>query len=238
MNKEMKTGRANMGPVPENIARFNQDDQIDWWQGVKCKTKGAFTCTHGSKQGFSSESAPYGPGTAHDTLFSDDEKGWNMIVEAGTGHYQNIELNAAPNGNRWLPASIFNGFGGSFRQHHNKKHSLFFTDLCLVFKHTNSASYRLTSDGRLNDKKEIKDIFYRFSTTAYIDEIRAWGNDWLFYGVIIRVTNGSGSGKDQSELSVRNFRVYTKQDNKQNNNRLIPPAPRPDSERGNPAKFS
>ena len=92
-------------------------------------------------------------------------------------------------------------------------------------------TYIFTSDGQLSNSKGIKDLYYTFSTQAYIDEIRSWGNDWLFYGVIVRVANNKGTGSDQSEVSCRNFRVFTKATSLSSNHRLICPAPRSEADR-------
>ena len=92
-------------------------------------------------------------------------------------------------------------------------------------------TYIFSSDGRLSNSGGIREVYYTFSTQAYIDEIRAWGNDWLFYGVILRVTNPGGAGSDQSEVSCRNFRVFTKGSTLSSNHRLIVPAPRSKADR-------
>ena len=220
---------SNMGTIPSNIDDFNNADQVDWLVGVQSKAKGEIKCGYGSKRTFSSQSSPYGNGSAKSTLFSTDV-GWNAILTNGNSHYQNFELRYKDK-NRWCPASIFNGFGGQFKQHHNKAHSMYFTDLALIFKGATDEKYIFTSDGHLSNGKGTKDIYYTFSTQAYIDEIRSWGNDWLFYGVILRVSNPGGSGSDQSEVSCRNFRVFTKASSLSSNHRLICPAPRSDADR-------
>ena len=96
-------------------------------------------------------------------------------------------------------------------------------------KYDNSWIY--TSDGKLSNSKGQKDLYYRFSTQSYIDEIRGWGNDWLFYGVILRVSNPGGAGSDSSEVSCRNFRVFTKGSSLSSNHRLICPSPRTEANR-------
>ena len=221
---------ANMGLPPSNSSDFNKADQVDWLVGVSTKTKGEIKCNYGSKRTFSSQSAPYGPGSAKSTLFSND-KGWSCIVTNGSGHWSNFELSFKDK-SRWCPAAIFNGFGGLFKQHNNKKHSMYFTDLALVFMGRFEDKWIYTSDGRLSNSKGEKEVYYRFSTQSYIDEIRSWGVNWLFYGVILRVENpGSGAGSDQSEVSCRNFRVFTKGSTLSSNHRLIVPQARDTSRR-------
>ena len=229
-NKNAPCIPSNMGTIPENSSDFNKAAQVDWLVGVRSTAKSEVVCNYGSKRTLTSEGSPYGNGSAKDTLFSLD-KGWSAIVTSGSGHYQNFELRFKDK-SRWCPASIFNGFGGLFKQHNDKKHSMYFTDLALIFMGAQDENYIFTSDGRLSNSKGEKELYYKFSTQSYIDEIRAWGNDWLFYGVILRVENpGSGVGSDQSEVSCSNFRVFTKGSTLSSNHRLVCPAPRSKADR-------
>jgi len=228
-NQSAPSVPSNMGTIPSNVSDFNNADQVDWLVGVQSKKKGKVVCDYGSKRTLSSESGPYGGGSAKSTLFGPN-KGWDLIITNGASHYQNIELRWKDK-NRWCPASIFNGFGGQFKQNHNKTHSMYFTDLALVFMGASEEKYIFTSDGRCGNSKGIKEFYYTFSTQSYIDEIRSWGNDWLFYGVVVRVANNKGTSSDQSEVSCRNFRVFTKTSSLSSNHRLICPAPRSEADR-------
>ena len=231
-NKRIPSVPADMGSVPSSLDDFNNADQLDWLVGVRAKMKGKIVAGYGSQRTLNSAKA-YGAGTAKTTLFS-TAKGWDLIQNNGTNHDCNIELTAATGTNRWCPASIFNGFGGQFKQNHNKTHSMYFTDLALVFHHASNDDWRYTTDGRCGNSKGIKTFYYRFSTQSYIDEIRSWGSDWLFYGVILRVANDKGALDDQSEVSCFNFRVFTKGSASGSANRLMCPAPRSDADRGTP----
>lgn len=222
---------SNMGTIPSNIDDFNNADQVDWLVGVSSKAKGSVTCNYGSKRTLSSSGTPYGGGSPKTTLFGPTGKGWDMIIKNGSSHYQNIELSFKDK-NRWCPASLFNGFGGQFKQNHNKAHSMYFTDLALVFMGVTEEKYIFTSDGRCGNSKGNREFYYTFSTQSYIDEIRSWGNDWLFYGVIVRVANDGGiQAGDSSEVSCRNFRVFTQATSLSSNHRLICPAPRSQDDR-------
>ena len=228
-NQSAPSVPSNMGTIPSTLADFNNADQVDWLVGVQSKAKGEVVCNYGSKRTLSSQSAPYGNGSAKSTLFS-TAQGWSAILTNGSSHYQNFELRWKEK-NRWCPASIFNGFGGQFKQHNDKAHSMYFTDLALIFMGKYDETFIFTSDGKLSNSKGVKDVYYTFSTQAYIDEIRGWGNDWLFYGVILRVSNPGGAGSDQSEVSCRNFRVFTKASSLSTNHRLICPSPRTQANR-------
>ena len=228
-NQSAPSVKTNMGTIPSNLSDFNAADQVDWLVGVSSKAKGEIKCGYGSKRILSSQGGPYGNGSAKSTLFS-SATGWSCILTNGSSHYQNFEVSFKDK-NRWCPASIFNGFGGQFKQHHDKAHSMYFTDLALVFMGRYDNSWIYTSDGKLSNSKGQKDLYYRFSTQSYIDEIRGWGNDWLFYGVILRVSNPGGAGSDSSEVSCRNFRVFTKGSSLSSNHRLIVPAPRSEANR-------
>ena len=229
-NQSAPSVPSNMGDIPSTLAEFNAAPQVDWLVGVNSKAKGEVVCGYGSKRTLSSEGGVYGNGSAKSTLFSATATGWSAIVTNGNSHYQNFELRWKDK-SRWCPASIFNGFGGEFKQHHDKSHSMYFTDLALIFMGKYDETFIFTSDGKLSDSRGIKEVYYTFDNQTYIDEIRAWGNDWLFYGVILRVTNPGGAGSDQSEVSCRNFRVFTKGSSLSSNHRLIVPAPRSESDR-------
>jgi len=228
-NQSAPSVPSNMGTIPSNVSDFNNAAQVDWLVGVSSKAKGNIDCAYGSKRSLSSAGTPYGGGNPKTTLFGPD-KGWDVVVTNGDKHYQNIELRWKDK-SRWCPASIFNGFGGQFKQNHNKTHSMYFTDLALIFMGVSEEKFIFTSDGQCGNSKGIKEFYYTFSTQSYIDEIRSWGNDWLFYGVIVRIANNKGTGTDQSEVSCRNFRVFTKASSLSSNHRLICPAPRSEADR-------
>ena len=228
-NQSAPSVPSNMGDIPSTLSAFNAAPQVDWLVGVESNFKNTVVCNYGSKRTLSSDGSPYGTGSAKATLFSSD-KGWSAINTNGNSHTQNFELRWKDK-SRWCPASIFNGFGGEFKQHNDKAHSMYFTDLALVFIGAQDETYIFSSDGRLSNSGGIKEVYYTFDTQTYIDEIRAWGNDWLFYGVILRVTNPGGAGSDQSEVSCRNFRVFTKGSTLSSNHRLIVPAPRSKADR-------
>ena len=228
-NQSAPSVPSNMGDIPSTLAEFNAAPQVDWLVGVDSIYKNTVTCNYGSKRTLTSEGSPYGTGSPKATLFSSD-KGWSAINTSGNSHYQNFELRWKDK-SRWCPASIFNGFGGQFKQHNDKSHSMYFTDLSLIFMGAQDETYIFTSDGQLSNSRGIKEVYYTFDNRTYIDEIRAWGNDWLFYGVILRVTNPGGAGSDQSEVSCRNFRVFTKGSTLSSNHRLIVPAPRSKADR-------
>lgn len=228
-NQSAPSVPSNMGTIPSNLTDFNKADQVDWLVGVNSVAKGEVVCGYGSKRVLTSQGGPYGNGSAKTTLFSTDV-GWSSLVKNGSSHYQNFELRWKDK-NRWCPASIFNGFGGQFKQHNDKSHSMYFTDLALIFMGKWDETFIFTSDGKLSNSKGVKEVYYTFSTQAYIDEIRGWGNDWLFYGVILRVSNPGGAGTDQSEVSCRNFRVFTKGSSLSSNHRLICPSARTEANR-------
>ena len=165
-NQSAPSVPSNMGDIPPTLADFNNADQVDWLVGVQSKSKGEVVCNYGSKRTLSSQSAPYGNGSAKATLFSSD-KGWSAINTNGNSHYQNFELRWKDK-SRWCPASIFNGFGGEFKQHNDKSHSMYFTDLALIFIGAEDETYIFSSDGRLSNSGGIKEVYYTFSTQAYI----------------------------------------------------------------------
>lgn len=257
---------VNMGQVApglESMIGFDGDldprDHCDWLVGVSAKTMGTIKCEYGHKSNLTSQGSPYGSGSCKDTLFDQKKTGWSLIQTNGSEHYGNILLSFKDK-NRWLQARHYWGFGGKFKQHNDNTHSMWVTDVATAWKHKTKDEYRYSSiaivsgagDGGFGGNKGQREFYLAATNQLHHKEIRRWGSDWLFFGVVIRIKNNGGKGSHQSEISCKSFRINTMVDEYEINPghpedrpyeqvrhiRMIVPAPRSDADRANFGMFT
>ena len=208
-NKDFKTLPGTIEiPNSQNVTQFRQIDQARW-TGSQWRKKGNLVITHGATGTWSSADA-YRIDRQEDMYTASQSKGLKVYSSSGESHKQNIE---SYGDGRWMPASVWYGLG--FESRHvrtggNGNHDLYILRYGAVFTHRTSNEYRIygwnTGNG---DRPSGTD--YRFdkihSSMSSTTEIRNWGPDWLFQGIVIGFANGSGPGSTQSTVEVYNLKV-------------------------------
>ena len=119
---------------------------------------------------------------------------------------------------RWMPASVFNGIGfETYHQHivGNTDHMLYLADYALIFRHRTGDGtryYGLKTDHTSSPGHEG----YRFdriqSSDYHVRDIRAWGSEWLYQGlvVVLRTQGGGSAGSCESYIGIYNIKVGSK----------------------------
>ena len=220
-------------PNSQDVEQFKRIIQPRW-TGFQWRYKGAIDITHGPAKGrWGSESAyeiirqdnPYDPS---------GDKGFKLYSNSGKAHESVYEMYG--NG-RYMPASVWNGLGFETKHRRtggNSNHDLYIRKYAAAFTHrTNNNSYRFYGWDTGNTNRPGGD--YRFdkihTSSSYTSEIRGWGPDWLFQGLIIQFKNNGGNGNTQSHVTVYNLKIGHKYSSIGSQYRYLPLASRAWEER-------
>ena len=157
------------------------------------------------------------------------QKGYKLSTTAGNSHQQNCEIKFKDK-SRWMPASIFNGCAFQIHQNSDSKHALYADMYCLLFINKSSSSYRFVGNefsDAYNNGPHSGYRYAHFRSTAMIDEVRSFGNDWLLYGIIVHVRNGGGAGSSSYTFKLWDLKIYHKTSETSSSVRMIPEKARP-----------
>jgi len=139
-------------------------------------------------------------------------KGFKVRTTNGSSHYGNIEIKISGDA-RWMPAAIFNGCGFEVHQNSDGKHAMYVHRYALGWKSATSNSMRWVgddaNDGRNNDESSGY-RYFDFGYQPYIDQIRAFGTDWLFHSIVLNIKNDGGTGTTDSTVKCWNLKLYHK----------------------------
>ena len=207
-NKDFKTLPGTIEiPNSQNVETFKQIDQVRW-TGWQWRNKGSFTVTHGDKGTWGSESA-YAIQRQDIIYAPESSKGLKVYGNTGNSHEQNFEMYGD---GRWMPASVWYGLGFESKYRRsggNSNHDLYIKRYAAIFTHRTSSSYRFYGWNTGNTNRPGGE--YRFdkihSSMSSTTEIRNWGPDWLFQGLIIQFANNGGAGSTQSSVEVYNLKI-------------------------------
>jgi len=208
-NKDFKTLPGTIEiPNSQNVDQFRQITQARW-SGSQWRKKGDLIITHGATGTWSSADS-YRIDRQEELYNPSASKGLKVYSSSGESHTQNIE--SYGNG-RWIPASVWYGLG--FESSHvrtggNEKHDLYIKRYGAVFTHRTSSEYRIYgwNTGYTNRPSGTNLRFDKIhSSESGTAEIRRWGPDWLFQGIVIGFANNGGNSSTQSTVEVYNLKV-------------------------------
>ena len=214
-------------PNTQDVEQFKRIAQARW-TGWEWRKKGSVTITHGDTGTWSSDDA-YAIQRQDIVYDPSSSKGLKVYSDAGSDHVSNIEMFG--NG-RWMPASVWYGMG--FESRHvrtggNEKHDLYIKRYAAIFTHRTSSSYRFYGWNTGNTNRP-SGTDYRYdkihSSMSSTTEIRNWGPDWLFQGLLIGFANNGGGQKTQSYVEVYNLKIGHKYSTLGGQYRYLPAATR------------
>ena len=211
-----KSYPTNLGKPPTSRSSFTADantNRIIWVNNASTATKGSFTPGYGVTARLESEGSPYGAGgmqEANGLMQDNGTKGFRVRISNGTSHYGNIEIKISGDA-RWMPAAIFNGCGFEVHQNSDSKHAMWVDRYALGWKSATSSTIRwvgnTANDGH-NDAPYSGYRYFDFNYQSYIDEIRGFGTDWLFHGIVLHIKNNGGAGSTDSTVKCWNLKMY------------------------------
>ena len=195
-------------PNSQDVEQFKRIAQARW-TGSQWRKKGALIITHGDTGTWSSDDS-YRIDRQEDMYNSSYSKGLKVYSDSGDSHQSNIE--SYGNG-RWMPASVWYGMG--FESKHvrdsgNSNHDLYIKRYGAVFVRRTSSEYRIYgwNTGYTNRPSGTNLRFDKIhSSESGTAEIRRWGPDWLFQGIVIGFANNGGNSSTQSTVEVYNLKV-------------------------------
>jgi hypothetical protein len=207
-NKDFKTLPGTIEiPNSQNVEQFKQISQARW-TGSQWRHKGNVIITHGDTGTWSSDNS-YRIDRQENMYDPSSSKGLKVYSSSGESHESNYE--SYGNG-RWMPASVWYGLGFESKYNRsggNDKHDLYIKRYAAIFVHRTSSSYRIYGWNTGNTNRPSGE--YRFdkihSSMSSTTEIRNWGPDWLFQGILIQFANNGGSGSTQSTVEVYNLKI-------------------------------
>ena len=196
--------------IPSSLEEFKRASQVRW-TGSAWRYKGKVTATHGPAKGTWNSEESYGVQRQDNMYDKSQDKGLLISGSSGSDHESNYELYGD---GRWMPASVWNGLG--FESRHvqkggNGKHNIYIKRYGAVFTHrTQNNNYRIYGWNTGNSNRP-SGTDYRFdqiaSSTSDTSEIRGWGPDYLFQGIVIQFANNSGNSTTQSEITIYNLKI-------------------------------
>lgn len=224
-NKAFKTlpGVVDI-PNSQNVEQFKSIIQPRW-TGFQWRRINAIDITHGPAVGRWNSEAAYSVQREDNPYDPSPDKGFKLYSSSGSAHESVYEMYG--NG-RHMPASVWNGLGFESKFNRisgNDKHDLYIKKYAASFSHrTNNSSYRFYGWDTGNTNRPSGG--YRFdkihSSSSFTSDIRSWGPDWLFQGLIIQFGNNTGGSDTQSEVTVYNLKIGHKYSTVNSSYRYLP----------------
>ena len=239
-NVKVDTVPSDIGKPPTNRTDFLANcnhNRVKWLDKVQVTGKGDVTPGYGVTDKMSSDDVYHGSMQEEDGLFQDNgNKGWKLTATNGNSHQSNAEIKFKDEA-RWFPAALFNGCGFEVHQDSNSKHAMWIDQYALIFIDNQAPnSYKFVGNTINDGHNSGPHSGYRyadFSYQNYIDQIRGFGPNWYFYGLILHIKNNGGAGSDNSTVKCWNFKMFHKgQSSSSSKHRIVVPALRPLTDRG------
>ena len=207
-NKDFKTLPGTIEiPNTQDVEVFKRIDQVRW-TGWQWRYKGSVNITHGDTGRWDSESA-YSIQRQDNIYAPQSSKGLKVYSNSGSSHESNIEMYGD---GRWMPASVWYGLGFESKYNRsggNSNHDLYIKKYAAIFTHRTSSSYRFYGWNTGNTNRPSGEYRYDkiHSSMSSTTEIRNWGPDWLFQGILINFANNGGNSSTQSTVTVYNLKI-------------------------------
>ena len=196
-------------PTSSKLDQFKQLVQARWTNGL-WKYQPKFTVTHGPAKGDWDSGNYYDIAHTRDMYTNKSSDGLKVSAENGSYHEMNVILYG---NSRFMPAKVWNGFG--FETYHKQisgsgAHNIYVKRYAAVFCHrTQKDNYRYYGWTSGHGDRPTGD--YRFdsihSGNSNVSEIRSWGDDWLFEGLVVTFANNNANKKTKSECTIYNLKI-------------------------------
>jgi len=231
-NKDFRMVRTSIS-TPTGVEDFKKRDQVIWTNQNR-HIHSAFTPTHGWKQNLYTDNA-YGTGSLNNIFSATKEEGLRWTNnKIGNEHQNLVEVGMLEHPARWMPASIFNGFGFEVYQNSDAKHALFYAGCALSFY--NGSTWRTYGVQPQDGKGDSKSSGYRYiymNNSSNITEIRNWGSSYKLTGINLWMRNAGGAGSDEGiSIYMYNLKFFHQVGDDRSNLRIIPAGKRSWSQRG------
>ena len=200
--------------IPSGVDNFKTEPQVVWtasdWTRVQ-----SVSINYGPAAGQTWESNENFEIRRQENIYQPQQgSGFMVYANAATRRSTVFYTNGD---SRWMPASVFNGIGFETYHQHNsgpQDHELYLAEYAVIFRSRtgNGTRYYGWNTGYTSSPGHQKYKFDRIQTSdSHVNEIRAWGSDWLYQGLVVTVRTKGGSGKStESYITIYNMKVGSK----------------------------
>ena len=201
--------------IPDGVEDFKRKQQVVWTGSSWSRTNG-INITDGPLKGEYWGSDDNFTIKRQESMYKPQQTSGFMLFTNATRERVTVYY---MNGNsRWMPASVFNGIGfETLHQHNdgNRDHMLYLSDYALCFRHRTSNETRYYGL-KTYYSASLGHNTYRFdriqSSDGHVTEIRKWGPDWLYQGLVVVLKTQAAGNTNWSEsyITIYNLKVGSK----------------------------
>ena len=202
--------------IPSGLNDFKTKDQVVWTASDWAKANSPININYGPAAGQTWESDENFEIRRQENMYQPDQtSGFRVFANAAAQRSTVFYMNGD---SRWMPASVFNGIGfETFHEHNSgpQDHELYLAEYAVIFRNRtgNGTRYYGWNTGYTSSPGHQKYKFDRIQTSdSHVNEIRAWGSDWLYQGLVVTLRTGdTGSSRtDESYITIYNMKVGSK----------------------------
>ena len=202
--------------IPHDVNAFKPKEQVVWTASNWRQAPSNITITDGPSRNQVWGSTERFEIRRQENVYQPDQAS-GFMVYANAASRQTTIFEMTGN-SRWMPASVFNGLGfETFHQHNSgpQSHQVYLADYAMCFRHrtNNGKRYYGWSTGYNNSPGHLNYRYDRIQTSDdHVEEIRKWGSDWLYQGMVVacRTADGRSKNSDQSFITIYNMKVGSK----------------------------
>ena len=198
--------------IPDKLEDFKKQQQVVWTGSSWSRTTG-ITVTDGPAKGDYWGSNDSFSIIHQKSMYNyDRNSGFRVFTHANTEKITVFYMNG---NSRWMPASVFNGLGFETYHTHNalsRDHMLYLANYAMIFRHRTSSETRYYGWDTGYTASPGHDT-YRFdriqTSDNHVQEIRGWGSDWLYQGlvVVLKTQNAATTASSESYIHIYNVKV-------------------------------
>ena len=208
-NKKLPTIPGTIN-IPDGVEDFKKQQQVVWTDSSWSRTPG-ITITDGPQKGDYWGSNDSFSIIHQKSMYNyDRNSGFRLFTSANTEKITVFYMNG---NSRWMPASVFNGLGFETYHTHNagtKDHMLYLSDYAMIFRHrtSNETKYYGWKTGYTASPGHDTYRFDRIQTSDdHVQEIREFGPDWLYQGLVVVLKTQAASSTNPSESYIHIYNV-------------------------------
>ena len=196
--------------IPDRLTDFKNKEQVVWTDSSWSRTTG-ITITDGPAAGdYWGSNDSFSIIHQKSMYNSDRNSGFRVFTHANT---EKITVYYMNGNSRWMPASVFNGLGFETYHTHNAlsfDHMLYLANYAMVFRHRTSDETKYYGWDTYYTASPGHDT-YRFdriqTSDDHVKEIREFGPDWLYQGLVVVLKTQAASSTNPSESYIHIYNV-------------------------------
>ena len=202
--------------IPSGLDAFKTRQQVVWTTSSWRESTSLITITHGPSAGQQWGGDESFEIRRQENMYQPQQTSGFMAYANAAGKRTTVFY--MDGDSRWMPASVFNGIGfETYHQHISgpQDHEVYLADYAVIFRQRagNGTRYYGWGTGYNSSPGHLQYRFDRIQTSdSHVNEIRAWGSDWLYQGLVVALRTGDTGSKrsDESFITIYNMKVGSK----------------------------